>query len=46
MSWSTSPRASEEALLRDYPQLTHEDVIACFAFAAARQRRIHVEPAA
>jgi len=37
---------SEESLLREYPQLTHEDVLACFAFAAARERRIRVEPAA
>lgn len=38
--------ASEESLLREFPQLTHEDVLACFAFAAARERRIRVEPAA
>ncbi len=38
--------ASEQDLLRDYPQLTHEDVLACFAFAAARERRVRVEPAA
>ncbi len=38
--------ASEQDLLRDYQQLTHEDVLACFAFAAARERRVRVEPAA
>ena len=38
--------ASEQDLLRDYPQLTHDDVLACFAFAAARERRVRVEPAA
>ena len=38
--------ASEQDLLRDHPQLTHEDVLACFAFAAARERRVRVEPAA
>lgn len=36
----------ERELLSDYPQLTHEDVLACFAFAAARERRIRVDPAA
>lgn len=38
--------ASEAELLSDYPQLTHEDVLACFAFAAARERRIRIDPAA
>ena len=27
---------SEQELLRDFPDLTHEDVKACLAFAAAR----------
>jgi uncharacterized protein (DUF433 family) len=38
--------ASEQDLRRDYPQITHDDVLACFAFAAARERRVRVEPAA
>jgi uncharacterized protein (DUF433 family) len=38
--------ASEQELLQDFPQLQHEDVLACFAFAAAREQRIRVEPAA
>lgn len=33
-------------LLADFPQVTHDDVLACFAFAAARERRIRVDPAA
>lgn len=37
---------SEEELFADFPQLTHADVLACFAFAAARERRIQVDPAA
>ncbi len=37
---------SEQELLSDFPQLTHEDVLACLAFAAARERRIQVDPAA
>lgn len=37
---------SEAELLRDFPQLTHEDVLASFAFAAERERRLQVIPAA
>lgn len=37
---------TEQELLVDYPQLTHADMLACLAFAAARERRIHVDPAA
>jgi uncharacterized protein (DUF433 family) len=36
-----------EAELRvEFPQLAHEDVLACFAFAAERERRLQVIPAA
>ena len=35
--------APETELFEDFPQLTHEDVLACFAFAAARERRTTVE---
>ena len=38
--------ASEQDLIADFPQLVHEDVLACLAFAAERERRIRVEPAA
>ncbi len=38
--------ASEAALLAEYPQLSHEDVLACLAFAAERERRLLVVPAA
>ena len=31
---------SEEDLLRDFPDLTHEDIRACLAFAAYRERRL------
>ena len=30
---------SVEDVLHDFPELTHEDIRACFAFAAAPQRR-------
>ena len=37
---------SESELIEDFPQLTHEDVLACFGFAAERERRLLVLPAA
>jgi len=36
---------SEQELLSDFPQLTREDVRACPAFAAERERRVSI-PAA
>lgn len=33
-------------LLADFPQLTHEDVLACLGFAAERERRLLALPAA
>ena len=37
---------SEAALLVEFPQLTHEDILACLAYAAARERRTLNVPAA
>lgn len=37
---------SETELIGDFPQLTHEDILACFGFAAERERRLLVVPAA
>lgn len=37
---------TEEEILRDFPDLTHEDVLACFAFAAERDRKTFVSHAA
>lgn len=31
---------TEAELLEDFPQLSHEDVLACLAFAAERERRL------
>ena len=31
---------SEDDLLRDFPDLTREDIRACLAFAAGRERRL------
>ena len=30
----------EEEILHDFPELTHEDIRACLAFAADRERRL------
>jgi uncharacterized protein (DUF433 family) len=37
---------SESELMDDFPQLTHEDVLACLGFAAERERRLLALPAA
>jgi uncharacterized protein (DUF433 family) len=37
---------SEAELLIEFPQLTHEDILACLAYAAARERRTLNVPAA
>jgi uncharacterized protein (DUF433 family) len=37
---------SEDEILRDFPDLTREDIRACFAFAADRERRfVSIPPA-
>ena len=38
--------SSEAELLEDFPQLTHEDVLACMAFAAERERTLMVSTGA
>lgn len=37
---------SEAEILADFPQLAREDILACLAFAAERERRIMPVPAA
>ena len=37
---------SEAELISDFPQLTHEDLLACLSFAAERERRLQALPAA
>jgi len=37
---------TEAELLGEYSQLEHDDVLACFAFAAERERRLLAIPAA
>jgi uncharacterized protein (DUF433 family) len=37
---------TEEQLLKEFPDLTHEDILACFAYAAERDRRTFVSHAA
>ena len=36
---------TEAEVIAEFPQLTHTDVLACFAFAAERERRLQVIPA-
>jgi uncharacterized protein (DUF433 family) len=37
---------SEDAILADFPDLTRDDIRACLAFAADRERRLFSAPAA
>jgi uncharacterized protein (DUF433 family) len=37
---------SEDDILADFPQLTRDDIRACLAFAAERERRLASVPAA
>ena len=37
---------TEAQVLADFPDLTHQDILACLAFAAERERRIMPVPAA
>jgi uncharacterized protein (DUF433 family) len=36
----------EDEILADFPQLTRDDIRACLAFAAERERRVVSSPAA
>ena len=35
---------TEAEVLADFPQITHDDILACFAFAAERERRVMTLP--
>jgi uncharacterized protein (DUF433 family) len=35
---------TEDQILEDFPELTREDINACFAFAADRERKLFVAP--
>ena len=37
---------TEAEVLADFPALAHEDILACLAFAAERERRVMAPPAA
>lgn len=37
---------TEANLLQQFPQLTHDDLLACFAYAAEREQRTLTVPAA
>jgi len=36
---------TEAEILEDFPDLTHDDIRACLAFAADRERKLHTIPA-
>jgi len=36
---------TEEEILQDFPELARDDIKACLAFAAERERRLFVAPA-
>lgn len=36
---------TEEEIIDDFPELTHEDIKACLAFAADRERKLITVPA-
>jgi hypothetical protein len=44
--WGRCIAGLRAELIEDFPQLTHEDVLACFGFAAERERRLLALPAA
>jgi uncharacterized protein (DUF433 family) len=35
---------TEAQIVADFPQLTHDDLLACYAFAAERERRLMTVP--
>ena len=37
---------TEAEVIAEFPQLAHEDILACFAFSAERERRLQAIPAA
>lgn len=37
---------TEQEILRDFPDLTHDDILACYAFVAERDRRTFAPHAA
>ena len=37
---------SERELLESFPQLAHEDILECLAYASERERRVIIDPAA
>jgi len=38
-SWLASGMSQDE-ILEDFPELTHDDILACFAFAADKENKI------
>ena len=36
---------TEQEVLEDFPELTHDDILACLSYAANREQRLFVVPA-
>ncbi|HNO25723.1 MAG TPA: DUF433 domain-containing protein [Leptospiraceae bacterium] len=41
LSWFASGMTTDE-ILEDFPQLTKENILACFAYSADRERRLKI----
>ena len=41
LGWLASGMTMEE-IIEDYPEITHEDIFACLAFAADRERKLKI----
>nr|VFJ65935.1 MAG: Uncharacterized conserved protein, DUF433 family [Candidatus Kentron sp. DK] len=39
LQWMASGMSADR-ILEEYPELEHDDILACFAFAADRERRV------
>jgi uncharacterized protein (DUF433 family) len=44
MFWSTAGGMTQEELLAEFPDLTADDIRACLAFAADRERKLATLP--
>lgn len=41
LEWLASGMTEKE-IIQDFPELTHNDILACLAFAAERERKIQI----
>jgi uncharacterized protein (DUF433 family) len=40
LGWLASGMTTEEKIITDYPELTRQDVLACLAYAAEREKHV------